>query len=770
MRRASRRPLLLSLTAAALVAVPRLAAQHGPAGGSYEQRFAEVMSLQPMAEQVAAVDHLVLQRDVGRFTLESGSLYALSPVGGRSVAVLFRGKGRFAFVPPSPIEQQRLTRFLKVPALDVPVTELLFLFADSTLDELRHHVTFAAGDVPGELRSHIKTALDYLSDDDSKYFDPDLMAAFLNDESSDLFYAHVVRESGDPLMFVLDPHEIEAVRLQMRRPHTSFTRVAEVICRFPRQGQSGVPGAHGGRVDEGTVAHYAIETTLTSHGLGGELGFAAASTLDVASDISGARWLAFGLFPKAQVDSAVWADGTPAIVFKAKDDPLLWIRLEQPLPAGGTRALHLVYHGDLISRFGDFFFVDPGADWYPLALDGRSLATFDLTFHSPKTYLLASVGDKTDSSVADRVVTSRWVSTEPIRNASFNLGIFENYRVAEGDVPPINIMVSEQAHRALAREFEQQRNMQKAVSGDLTRSLQFFQSTFGRLPIKQLYATEIPWYEGLAYPGRIDLSWVTFQQTDQQGEEEVFRAHEVAHQWWGIAVDYATYHDQWLSEGFADFSGLWYLQTALKSNDKYFAMLHRWREHILERKDEPSPVWLGYRTASSKDVSGYNVIVYEKGAWVLHMLRILMLDFKTMNEDRFTETMRDFYHTYQGKRASTDDFRHVVEQHIGTDMGWFFDEWVYGTGIPSYRVSWRASPAGSGQFKVQLHVDQDNVGDDFQMYVPVTVDLGGGQVARLRVKVRGHSSDIDLPIMPAQPKSLKFNDLDGVLAEVKQLN
>jgi hypothetical protein len=60
--------------------------------------------------------------------------------------------------------------------------------------------------------------------------------------------------------------------------------------------------------------------------------------------------------------------------------------------------------------------------------------------------------------------------------------------------------------------------------------------------------------------------------------------------------------------------------------------------------------------------------------------------------------------------------------------------------------------------------------DDFMMYVPVSLDLGGGQSARLRVKVRGKSSDIELPIMPAQPKSLKFNDLDGVLAEVKQLD
>jgi aminopeptidase N len=164
----------------------------------------------------------------------------------------------------------------------------------------------------------------------------------------------------------------------------------------------------------------------------------------------------------------------------------------------------------------------------------------------------------------------------------------------------------------------------------------------------------------------------------------------VAHQWWGVGVDFTSYHDQWLSEGFSNFSGLWYLQTVRKDNDKYFGMLRRWRTGILERTEEPSPIWLGYRARSSKDDNGYGVLVYQKGAWVLHMLRIMMLDFKTMGEDRFTETMREFYGTYQGKRASTEDFRQIAEKHMGADLGWFFDQWIYGTEIPTYRVAYRS--------------------------------------------------------------------------------
>lgn len=112
----------------------------------------------------------------------------------------------------------------------------------------------------------------------------------------------------------------------------------------------------------------------------------------------------------------------------------------------------------------------------------------------------------------------------------------------------------------------------------------------------------------------------------------------------------------------------------------------------------------------------------------------------------------------------------MAEQHAGADLGWFFDQWIYGTEIPTYRVAYRFEPAEGGQYRVKLKVQQENVADDFQMYVPVTLDLNNGQVARVRVKVRGATSNIELPLMPSKPKALRFNDLDGVLAEVKMVD
>ena len=315
------------------------------------------------------------------------------------------------------------------------------------------------------------------------------------------------------------------------------------------------------------------------------------------------------------------------------------------------------------------------------------------------------MGERVDSSRTGHTVRTRWVTSGPIRNASFNLGLFKGYSVREDSIPPVTVMLSEAAHKKLAtaflrmyqdREglwvpsgFTQQAKMQERVGEDVTRSLRFFQRAYGPSGVKHFYATEIPGFHGEAFPGMVHLSWITFQQTGAHGEDQVFRAHEVAHQWWGIGVDFKSYHDQWLSEGFADFSGLWYLQSVSGKNDNYFDILRQYRSSILLRGDDPGPISLGYRVRAAKDddQDDYQTIVYKKGAWVVHMLRILTLDLATMNEDRFTGIMREFYQSYQGGRASTDDLRQVVERHVKTDMRWFFDQWVDGAAIPTYRVA-----------------------------------------------------------------------------------
>jgi aminopeptidase N len=311
-----------------------------------------------------------------------------------------------------------------------------------------------------------------------------------------------------------------------------------------------------------------------------------------------------------------------------------------------------------------------------------------------------------------------------------------------------------------------QRKPQEQVGADVANSLAFFANVFGRPPFAHYYATEIPYWHGQAFPGLIHLSWWTFQDNDQSGEQETFRAHEMAHQWWGIAVEPADYRDAWLAEGFATFSGLWYMQLILRDNDKYFRHLRDWRRSIRAERDDAPPIALGSR-ALERDPAQYDLIVYRKGAWVLHMLRNLMLDLRTMDDARFTAMMRDFYESYRGRRASTRDFQRVVERHIGGSMDWFFDEWVYGTAIPTYTLSWRAEPGSESRYLLRLRIRQEDVPEGFGMLVPLLIEFADGGQALVRVTVRGPLTETQVRL-PGEPKRVQLNPLESVLAEVQE--
>lgn len=732
----------------------------------YLARYTQLRTLAADRDQIARVENLTLDRDVGHFHLEQGTLTLLTPIGGETVAAVFHGRGTFSFSPPSRIEKERLIRFEKRDSLADEFSDLMLLFTDSTLAELRAHLAFAPGPATMAAPATIKSALGYLGDDGTKSFDPDLMGDFLNGTRSGQFVAYVNREQHGSLLFVINPGESEAVRLWGMKLHGFYNRDAEIITQFPVRGFTADPEDQAERLNRVEVTEYRVESWLPQSG-GGGLQFSAAAHLRLASRHWPGPWVPFFLFDELVLDSARVDGGALLATFKPKDDNLAWVRLPQALEEGEGPGITLYYHGDLVRRFGDFYYLRSSVTWYPLSLEFRALATFDLTFHTPDWLQLASIGERTDSSDARHMTTTHWVMRQPIRNASFNLGRFRAYRAEDPDVSSVTVLVSEDAHRSIYGLGAHQGKMKEKVGNDVTSALHFFNQVYGRSQISDFTATETPLPEGEAFPGLIDLSWATFQQTDNQGGDQIFRAHEVAHQWWGIGVDYATYHDRWLSEGFSDFSGLWYLQTVHNDDAHYYEMLDRWRSDIMFHRNDRSPISLGHRTRSSKDENGYQIMVYRKGAWVLHMLRTLMLDLDTMSEDRFTGMMKEFFAGHLGRRASTRDFQASVERAWGGPMDWFFDEWVDGSRVPTYKVATRTDQA-DGQYRVQLRVVQEDVPESFVMYVPVSVEVGD-KVARFRVKVTGRQTTIELPPFEAEPRNIKFNDLDGVLADVKSV-
>jgi hypothetical protein len=577
-----------------------------------------------------------------------------------------------------------------------------------------------------------------------------------------------------PVFFICDGHDQEEISFQ-NRPTDIWSggttrHLRQTICQFHRQHdyQANID------FDEEyknviSLKNYAIDAVIESDGH-----FSATAEVEFEVLEENARMMRYNLCNVMSIDEMSDASGAPCVyIWEPSDDQFLKGRQADLIifpntswHQGEVSTIIVEYGGDLLEKdFGEYS-VKSTYSWFP-RYGYQSRTTFDLTFRTPKDLDFVCVGKKLDDHIEDDVRLSRWWVDEPTTHVCFNMGSFHTHDTDVEDIPPVTVFKSQ--HGRLGSM-----DMEKNVAIDITNSVQFFEKIFGPYPFEHLYATEIPDYYGISFPGLLYLSWVTFQRGDSKGYNELFRAHEVAHQWWGNGVGFKTYHDQWISEGFANYAGLWYVQLALQGNKRFFEMLKQWRDDIFDNRKyllgsgaEAGPICMGYRTSSSETRGDYLLIIYKKAAFVLHMLRNMCIDLNTMSEDRFTNLLKDFYQNYRGKNASTRDFQRMVEKHLGMDMDWFFQQWIYGTDLPTYEFSHSTSQDADGKYLLSCRVIQEDVPDDFKMYVPMTVLFEGDRQVRLRVLIDQPVKDFTLPPLPSEPRKVVFNDFYSVLARVE---
>ncbi len=742
----------------------------------YDTVFDQIKNLAPLPNAAAPVHGVVLRRDVMELHLDDGVAYQLTPVAGRPTAMAWVGSGSLSFIPPLQVEQFNLKRVLGDSTINGPITAVVLLYADSTETELGRSLKFgpAPKDAP-DPGGAIGAALDYIVDGRSRSADASLVTALLNHTTNGFFAAYIQRTHGESVMIQFDPTQAEEVLLYRRGKMVG--QRTETVCQFERAEDlmSGVSIANE-TPEPLAVAAYDIDATIE-----GNYKFSARTTIKLTGRAEPQLWVPFSLYAELEVDSVFSEAGTPLMFSRKNHYGGLWVRLAEPLAAGKTQSIRVVYHGSLIgfgsalpemwddSR-GDFrtvldawAFIKDTETWYPRYVGG---GVFDvaLTFHTPKSLRFSSIGRLVQADTQGNTIVSKWASEMPTNQVSFNIGVFDEVAVTDQRIPPVTIQLNTEAHGLIRRFIPTSRSAPQDVEADVVNSLAFFTNAFGPPLFHHYYATEIPYFHGQAFPGLIHLSFVTFLGLRDGGEDESFRAHEMAHQWWGIAVEPASYREAWLAEGFAEFAGMWYMQTILHDNDKYFKMLRSSRDEIRRQRDHAVPIGLGYRAQESWRGS-YALVTYQKGAWVLHMLRNMMIDSRTMSEDRFKLMMRDYYETYRGKRATTLDFQRIVEKHVGRPMDWFFDEWVYGTAVPTYTFAWNVEPADGGKFTAHLRIKQTDAPPSFAMYVPLRIKFEQGE-ALVRVFVRGPLTEQTITL-PAEAKSMELSPFESVLANVK---
>ena len=317
--------------------------------------------------------------------------------------------------------------------------------------------------------------------------------------------------------------------------------------------------------------------------------------------------------------------------------------------------------------------------------------------------------------------TSRFVHVD---SASFAIA------AAEGDDAPltgasytfgeINVESSGMLQRKGRELFDETQRVMKFYAS-VVSDIPYPSFTLAIVEREQPGGHSPPYFAALSLPPpATPISWRT-DPAYFDAFPEFFLAHEAAHQWWGQAVGWKNYHEQWISEGFAQYFAAMYAEHMKKEGvfRQVIAQMARW---TLDRSDQ-GPVYLGYRLGHIRnDGRVFRALVYNKGALTLHMLRRLIGD------EAFFRGLRRFYATWRFKKAGTEDVKAAFELEANRDLDVFFDRWIYGSSLPRLKFSYTTEPGA-------VVVRFEQIGQRFE--VPVTVTL----------KHAASSIDVTVPVI-----------------------
>ncbi|NOZ08042.1 MAG: hypothetical protein GXO91_04080 [FCB group bacterium] len=399
-----------------------------------------------------------------------------------------------------------------------------------------------------------------------------------------------------------------------------------------------------------------------------------------------------------------------------------------PLVVDQTVSAQIVYHGDTNSGYiwsgginysGNYFWsldVPYGlSKWVPCKDHPSDKADWlDLQLTAPAQYVVAANGVRlgiTDNN--DGTHTTHWHESHAIATYLFciNAYPYNEYTAwfeADGEQMPILYFVP----NTVPSGFQY-----------VETALPVFSDLFGLYPFfDEKYAiAKVPGNFGAMEHQNCVTTSVTSGMT---------MVHELSHQWFGDLVTCETWQHSWLNEGFATYCEALYVE-----NTQSPAAYHNYMNGLQFNWNDNLTVFV---TDTSNFAPIFNNIVYDKGAWVNHMLR------KVVGDSTYFETLRDYLDTYAFANATTEDLKNMFELHTGGDMDWFFDEWIYRNGHPEYDYQWAST---SDTF--YLVVDQTNTGDGpelFTMPVEFELDFAGDSSRVESFWIEDSQSAFELPV------------------------
>ncbi|HUG82895.1 MAG TPA: M1 family aminopeptidase [Bryobacterales bacterium] len=768
--------------------------------------------------QCFRVRDLFLEREDVKLYFTDGYVLFAEPFNGRTLAALFiasaaTDEGEILVVPPSARERQSLVRFTSEPVLNEKFRTAMMFFTDDTAQVLRQAIEeseqaradLAAGeDLAGKWSRPVGNVLEGLS-----------LRVLLDTFSgappeSGFFAAAIGGGARGRFDVVIDPRNHEQV-VMGQTIWREGRRFYETWVKF--EGRNFRSGSRKPVPYQGRLDNFHIETHLSE-----DLSMRVALSADFLAEGASDRIYVFELSERLQIRK-VMLDGAPAEFVEitrpsssaaaSHNNNIIAVVIPHQAAAAERRRIEFHYDGKVVTDAGNgVYYVGSRDSWYPRR--EIPFAAFELTFHYPESLDLVATGELLATESSAGVRTSKFRTRSPIRLAGFNLGSYERahreigeYRVevcanktVEENLqpkagPPIvwspnpiglggrrGSRGSPGAIITTAPRTPPPSPVSRLdyVASDSAEAFSFFLDKFGPPSTRTIVISPIPGNLGQGLPGLVYASTLSYfkpddlplrnsSQQEQLFYSELLRTHEISHQWWGNVIGTDSSQDEWIMEALATYSSLLFLEQR-RGRASLDRTLGWYKDDLLARNDggetneSAGAIVLGDRLRSSLAPEAARIIVYEKGAWIIHMLRGMMGD------EKFFSFLRSLCDQFRLRSMTTEDFRAAAAGFVSNSgsaarLDSFFEQWVYGTGIPTIRLDYAVTKSGKG-FQVKGRLHQEGVPESFSLAVPLGIQTAVGGKPLHEVTTSGGVTEFTFSV-PDKPTGVSVDPANLLL-------
>jgi len=398
------------------------------------------------------------------------------------------------------------------------------------------------------------------------------------------------------------------------------------------------------------------------------------------------------------------------------------------------------------SFFGDNW-PDRARHWLPVVDHPSDKAYCEFIITAPDHYKVIATGNlKEESYLGKGQKVTHWISAAPIATKILTMGA-ANFAVQYVD----NI------HGVSVQTWVYAENRENGFLdfAEAVHPLNYFIENIGPFSFGKMANVQ----SKTRYGGLENAGNVFYYENSVTGRQELesLITHEIAHQWFGNSATEADWHHIWLSEGFATYFTTLYLESKYGSN-KRIQNMESARSRVL-RFYERAPNTSIVDTTITELMRLLNTNSYQKGAWVLHMLRHILGD------NTFWLGIQSYYSEFQNKNVLTEDFQKVIEKVSGKDLNWFFQQWIYQPGQPEYNWTWNFNLKNNNLF-IKIDQVQDD-GTFFKMPVDIGIYSEGNKIPEIKTLELHKPENIFNFSLDSEPDSIILDPDTWMLMKVK---